>query len=239
MRAVAALLLALVSCRQSGGPSRMLWAWERPEDLRFLDPAKAGVAYLAATIYLERDGVVRPEPRRQPLLLPDGVYLVSVVRIEARGVELGPSHKEELVARILEFSDRPAVRALQIDFDAARSQRSFYRELLIELRRRLPANRGFSMTALASWCIHDDWLDGLPVDEAVPMVFRMGADDRTVRGYLDSGRDFLSRACRQSTGVSADEPWPKLPSGRRIWIFSPKPWTVQLADGALFALRKD
>lgn len=239
MRAAAILLLALVSCRQSRGPSRMLWAWERPEDLRFLDPGAAGVAYLAATLYLEHGGVVRPEPRRQPLLLPDGVFLVSVVRIEARGVELGSGHREELIARILEYSDRPAVRTLQIDFDAARSQRAFYREMLNELRRRLPGERGLSMTALASWCIHDDWLDGLPVDEAVPMVFRMGADDRTVRAYLDGGRDFLSRACRQSTGVSADEPWPKLPSGRRIWIFSPRPWTAQLAGGALFALRKD
>ena len=35
-----------------GFPKVLLWAWQRPEDLRFLDPQRAGVAFLAATITL-------------------------------------------------------------------------------------------------------------------------------------------------------------------------------------------
>ncbi|HET6861920.1 MAG TPA: hypothetical protein VFH91_02705, partial [Pyrinomonadaceae bacterium] len=36
--------------RMSRVPQTVVWAWERPEDLKFIDPAKIGVAYLAKTI---------------------------------------------------------------------------------------------------------------------------------------------------------------------------------------------
>ena len=51
--------------------------------------------------------------------------------------------------------------AIQIDFDATKSERSFYRELITDLRQRLPANVHLSITALASWCMDDDWLSDL------------------------------------------------------------------------------
>src|SRR4051794_19604187 len=34
-------------------PQKIVWAWERPEDLRSLDPANFGVAFLAQTLFLE------------------------------------------------------------------------------------------------------------------------------------------------------------------------------------------
>ena len=41
-------------------PRVVLWAWERPVDLRFIDPRKAGVAFLARTIHLRgNEAVVR------------------------------------------------------------------------------------------------------------------------------------------------------------------------------------
>ena len=62
-------------------PRLMLWAWERPEDLRGADPRTAGVAFLARTLYLSGDNVgVRP--RLQPLRVAAGTPLVAVVRIE-------------------------------------------------------------------------------------------------------------------------------------------------------------
>jgi hypothetical protein len=45
---------------------------------------------------------------------------------------------------------------IQIDFDATRSERGFYRALLNDLRARVPRSTAFSITALASLCIHDD-----------------------------------------------------------------------------------
>ncbi len=64
----------------------MLWAWERPEDLRFLDCDKAGVAFLAKTIRLGGGGMdVRP--RLQPVQVPKGCLTVATVRIEAAEAE--------------------------------------------------------------------------------------------------------------------------------------------------------
>src|SRR5260370_32343317 len=64
-------------------PSVMLWAWERPGDLRAL-PKNAGVAFLASSIYL-RDGSTQVVPRFQPLRLPSGTYRMAVIRIESLG----------------------------------------------------------------------------------------------------------------------------------------------------------
>jgi len=49
-------------------PRVILWAWERPEDLRFLDHSDQppAVAFLARTLYL-RGADVLVRPRFQPL----------------------------------------------------------------------------------------------------------------------------------------------------------------------------
>ena len=62
-------------------PPKILWAWERPEDLRFLETDKFGVAFLAQTLTLQNDKVIF-RPRRQPLEVADGTYLIAVTRIE-------------------------------------------------------------------------------------------------------------------------------------------------------------
>src|ERR1700761_758079 len=66
--------------RMQGEPRLMLWAWETPEDLRALDPERAGVAYLSRELLLG----ARPEVRlrKQPLLLPPNTYRMAVVRME-------------------------------------------------------------------------------------------------------------------------------------------------------------
>ena len=46
----------------SAVPLLVLWAWERPEDLRFLDPIRVGVAFLAATVRLWAEGSELPSP---------------------------------------------------------------------------------------------------------------------------------------------------------------------------------
>ena len=119
----------------------------------------------------------------------------------------------------------PGVVALQVDFDATTSERSFYRKLLAQLRQQLPSSMPISITALTSWCIGDQWMSGLPIDEAVPMLFRMGTGQAEVTNWMRSGHDFREATCRTSLGVSLDEPWPELPSGRRTYAFSPSPWT--------------
>src|SRR6185436_7563793 len=62
-------------------PPVILWAWERPENLTFLNPQKTGVAFLAKTITL-RDGKTIVKPRLQPLQLARDTKLIAVVRVE-------------------------------------------------------------------------------------------------------------------------------------------------------------
>ena len=82
-----------------------------------------------------------------------------------------------------------------------------------------------SITALASWCTYDNWLSDLPIDEAVPMLFRMAGDGKQIANRLDAGEDFIAPPCRQSYGISTDEPRSNLSSARRLYVFNPDPWT--------------
>jgi len=206
-------------------PSLVLWAWERPEDLRFLDPTKAGVAFLAATVRLGPKGMSY-RPRMQPLQVARDTKLVAVVRIETvAGAELEDEIARQVAREIAQAARLPAVVAIQVDFDATASERAFYRGLLLELSRQLPPSMPISITALTSWCIGDRWMTGLPIDEAVPMLFRMGVGEADVTNWMRSGHDFREPACRTSIGISLDERWPKLPAERRVYAFSPSPWT--------------
>lgn len=206
-------------------PRVLLWAWERPEDLRFADSERVGVAFLAGTMHL-RGTTMDFGPRLQPLRLAAGAKLVAVIRIETTAdAALNQQQLDATRKRIVETGSLPQVVAIQIDFDATRSERAFYRQLLLDLREKLPATTPISITALASWCIGDDWIAGLPIDEAVPMLFRMGTGRNEVTSWMGSEHDFREPLCRGSVGVSTDEPWKSLPAGRRVYAFSPKPWT--------------
>src|SRR6185295_19662078 len=163
------------SSRISQLPTTIIWAWERPEKLDFIDSQKVGVAFLAKTIYLRGDRTVS-RPRLQPLALPAGAAVIAVARIESEHSSrpaLSSEQIAEAAAAISELGSLPNVVMVQVDFDATKSERAFYRELLFQLRRKLPPSTALSITALASWCKGDNWLEDLPVDEAVPMLFRM------------------------------------------------------------------
>jgi hypothetical protein len=220
-------------------PRVMLWAWERREELSFIDPHEVGVAYLARTLYLSSDQVM-VRPRQQPLILPRDSVVIAVVRIEAgwrAAATMTPHQRDETaraIARVADFS--PA--AIQIDFDALRSQRAFYRDLLADVRSRLPPSMPLSITALASWCIYDDWLGDLPIDEAVPMLFRMGKDSDGIAAYLRRGGDFSPAFGRSSVGISLDESGIAAPAGRRVYIFSPRAWTREQVANAIAEVRE-
>src|SRR5438132_11641857 len=86
-------------------PSLILWAWERPTDLAFINPSKIAVAFLARTIHLRGDEVVT-RPRLQPLKLPEGVAVIAVARVESDATkkpELSNEQGGKLVASITEM----------------------------------------------------------------------------------------------------------------------------------------
>jgi hypothetical protein len=206
-------------------PSLILWAWERPEDLRRA-PAGSGVAYLDRTLTIT--DTVRVDLRHQPLLVRNDQRLTAVVRIEApywRAKLAQQGLLTTLVKQVMAAAQRDGVTALQIDFDAIGSQREFYARLIREVRARLPEEKALSITALVSWCVEDpSWLRGLPINEAVPMFFRMEGVSRYGRTAWSNVE--LDRVCRGSVGVSMDEPWPKIKRGDRVYVFHPRAWNA-------------
>jgi hypothetical protein len=215
-------------------PRIMIWAWERPEKLDFIDPRETGVAFLASTVRI-RGSLVTVHPRMQPLVVAPGTALMAVVRIESTIDSKTDSltrTRVEVEHAILDATELRGVRALQLDFDARASERDFYRALLRDLRRVLPSSMPLSITALASWCQYDDWISDLPVAEAVPMLFRMGADP-----YRPGG-DFRPGVCQSSVGISTDEPPTEIPRGRRVYIFHPRSWSRQDVRAAIQEVRR-
>ena len=214
---------------ESQFPSIVLWAWERPEDLRALNSKQIGVAFLAQTLTLKSDEVIF-KPRHQPLEVSPDTRMIAVTRIESQKqtgerAALSDAQRQKLVDLIMKTTTLGSVSAIQIDFDAASSEREFYRALLRDLRAKLPDNVPLSMTALASFCMGDRWLNDLPVDEAVPMIFRMGADDRTIKTMLAGGDDFREPMCQRSYGIALDEPLQmKFEKSRRVYVFNSRPW---------------
>lgn len=214
-------------------PRKILWAWERPEDLRFLNPNEFGVAFLAQTINLETDRITA-QKRRQPLEVTPETYLIAVTRIESKSDAFSRSFSEtpenialrqKTVALIKSTLDLPDVKGIQIDFDAVVSERTFYRSLMIELRKQTPENIPLTMTSLASWCTGDAWFNDFPVDEAVPMVFQMGADSDNIKTYLRNGNDWREPLCRGSYGISLEEgKFEGIKEGRRMFYFKNSAW---------------
>jgi hypothetical protein len=217
-------------------PSTVLWAWERPEYLRFIDVHSVGVAFLAGTVWLHGDETT-VRPRLQPLLMPPKTAKIAVVRIETTTPSLSHEQRNAALAEIVKVAHLPEVAGIQIDFDATASQRSFYHDLLIDLRSKLP-DFPISITALASWCEEEKWIESLPVDEAVPMLFRMGIGNRNIHAQIDTRRDFRAPICRSSLGISTDEPWSSLPGGRRVYGFDPQPWTPDAVRNTIAGVHK-
>ena len=241
---VAGLLLRFVLLAVAPSHARAdvwLWAWDRPEDLRWV-PDDVGVAYFAAE-FVAAGARFDATGRRAVLRVRPDTPLLAVLHIEA----FDPRHPADLDAAAVErWADglhrvirRLGVSAAQIDFEARARQRAFYADMLRALRARLPRDFRLSATALASWCGDPAWLDALPLDEVVPMYFRMGAAERDLwrRRMLDVER-LPATACRRAAGIATDEwqavardlPEPALArfDGRRLYLFSPSAWRAEV-----------
>lgn len=227
-------------------PRLVLWAWERPEDLRFLSASSTspspstGVAYLQATVFLYKQHVV-VRRRAAALQLPDGVWRLPVVRIEtdrAFPPTLEEGQRAELVRVLKIEAEHAGIGRLQVDFESSASQRTFYRRLISELRAALGPGSFLSVTALTSWCLSDRFLADLPIDEIVPMFYRLGSEAPKLRAELSRGVD-LAPECRRAHGLYTEEAMVPPPSPRRLYLFSKLPWTAPLLERALEKLPKN
>lgn len=209
-------------------PRQMVWAWERAEDLRWLPP-DVGVAYVA--LAMELDGrKVHLRPRSKPLLLKPGTPLVPVVHVDALwhpSPVLSDKQRDAIVGQVLRLAPSGNQKVVQLDFEVRRSQRAFLEDVVSRIRAALPRDYALSVTALASWCAGDYWLDALQADEIVPMAFRMGDDDKEIRALLARRPLFPRDRCMAAAGLATDEPPIKVNSLRH-YIFAPSPWSEPL-----------
>lgn len=219
-------------------PKLFVWAWEREEDLRWINPAKVGVAYLAETLMIKSDGL-HSRLRTQSLQVPEGTRMVAVVRIDVATdaqLQLTTSLSETLAAKISRFCRFKNVDAIQIDFDARQRERAFYVDLLQQLRKHMPQNCALSITALSSWCACDNWMSRLPADEIVPMMFSFGPQKMQMVQWLEKGNKFTHPLCQRSLGISINEPevnkrifpltvYKATADRMRVYVFSSKPWS--------------
>ncbi|MBV8732803.1 MAG: hypothetical protein JO336_23585 [Acidobacteriia bacterium] len=204
LAAVAAWCAPMLAAPARKLPELVLWSWFVDDDLRFLNSAEIGVAYLALSLEFEGTQVIS-DPRTQPVRISRDTWQMAVVRCN-----YGPSARPQfteaqrraaarMIAELATITQAPAV---QIDFDAPPAAYGFYRQLLSDVRTRLGPNVFLSMTALVNWCQSStSWLAGVPVDEVVPMAFYMGQAASSIITMLHNGGSFVFPACRQSIGV--------------------------------------
>jgi hypothetical protein len=232
MRPVSCLLAAIALCLLSGATSRraapqlVIWAWERPEDLRFAN-RDAEVAVQMGFIALSGERI-EIRGRGHPLLAAPGQVATAVVHIEIdhrRPLVWTPAAEAEVAHAVVDLARVSGARRLQVDFEVRASERPILLGLLRAIRAELPPGIVLSMTALASWCETEDWLGEAPVDEVVPMLFRMGRGD-ALKAKLAAGGDFANPRCRQALAISTDAPLGRIPNRRRVYLFNPRSWTA-------------
>lgn len=219
---VAAALIGAASASAGAPelPGEFWWYWDRPAAQLPTPAPDVGAAVVVMHVYLSGARASRV-PRRSALPLPPGVAVVPVVHVEVdRAVAFAGSEEQMryLGRTVIDAARRAASGLVQLDFEARKSQREFWRATVGFIKAGLPAGTRLSVTALASWCHEDRWLSGLPVDEIVPMYFRLGRarDDYVARSAAGVGEP----RCALAHGLADDEaPWPvKLPGRRYLFL---------------------
>jgi len=221
-------VLALAGCHPRPHEEKqsqlILWAWERPEDVRFAGSTEIAVQ----TGFIELVGdTLRSRGRYFPLRSnqPPATVLVHVQIDHSEPLRWSRELRAQVAAAIRHYALLTRASRVQLDFEVRQSERQVLLDTLADLRRGLPAGTKLSMTALASWCMFDDWLGNAPVDEIVPMLFRMQKDGPAITKSLANGGDFRNPRCRDAFAISSDSPIPRAPPGRRVYLFNPRSWT--------------
>lgn len=205
-----------------------------------LQAQRIGVAVLDSTVLL-RDGSATVRRRQQALRLPPEwsasgrllpkAPLVTIVHIDmASGAHkplLNERQKQTIVRTVTAAAKRSPSQVVQLDFEVMHSQKPFLADIIRRSRAALPDNVALSITAQPSWCVGDAWLADLPVDEVVPMAFRMTGDVKRTQEILIHDGRFPRPECQPSLGLALNEqPWPDKLRSQRLYLFNRAAWSA-------------
>lgn len=205
-----------------------LYAWEAPQDFSFLTAddyyiENIGVAYLAGEVN-SKNGELIFSDRRNPLAIPEGVEVIAVVRINPfNNLEKLVENKEEIALFIIDHCSR--ADHCQIDMDTKPSEYDHYGEIIEMINNEL--GEKVSITALASWCKKDSWIDYLEISYAVPMLYRMGERSEILKiENIPLKNDF----CKENVALSTDEfdfDFHEYTADKTVFVFNPNTWTEE------------
>jgi RNase H-fold protein (predicted Holliday junction resolvase) len=205
-----------------------------------LQTQRIGVAVLDTTVLL-RDGSATVRRRQQALDLPPDwsaagrllpkAPLVTIVHVDmatgAHKPALNERQKQTIVRALTAAAKRSPSQVVQLDFEVMHSQKPFLANVIQRSRAALPDNVALSITAQASWCVGDAWLADLPVDEIVPMAFRMSGDVKRTQEILIHDGRFPRPECQPSLGLALNEqPWPDKLRSQRLYLFNRAAWSA-------------
>ena len=158
------VLAQLGGCEPAEVPplDQQLYVWQRqwtPAHETALSDSRAEFSTLRvlALQAFPREGWVRA--RINPALLKaDGRPVIAVVRLDG---QLQTLNQDEIIAQIRRLLSDWAEQGLiisgvEIDHDAGTARLTDYRQLLVNVRRGLPASLSLSITALPSWLDSDE-----------------------------------------------------------------------------------
>ena len=200
----------------------VLWSWERYEDLSYIDPKVTSVAPLIATFIINKDEKVKAKLRLNHYKIPIKTNILPVFRIEIETANLNYATIYKLVLKILSLSKENQL--IQLDFDARLSQRTLYRDIINLLVKH---KREVSITALASFCTFDSWLDNLPIKFAVPMLYGGEAKDKGLREakiLFEKLGVWPVKKCRGYVGILQQNEKINIPNNHASFIFNNSAW---------------
>lgn len=202
-------ILTTAACNRdplARAPRLILVAPDREEDLRFLNPADAGVELLSGKIVFSDRGTDL-QPRRSAFYLPQGKPFL-IVSFDVESSSNSPTGEQIRQASHL-IANRTAEHffaAVQLNFRLLPEQRAWCRDLLSLLRPLLRNHQLLVAAVDSGTCSDRNWMQSLAADAVVPLE-RLCGD--TYRLRIVPGRD------------------PAVPSSmKRIYLESTTSWTA-------------
>lgn len=211
-------------------PQIILWSWQRQDNLSFLKEGST-VAPLISTLVI-KDQNITENRRLNSLKLPKAANVIPVIRIEiSKGTKLTDDTIDNIFYLFKRYIDALSPKIVQIDFDALKSQRGFYKKLLEKLTYNF-SHIKWTITSLASWCLYDPWIDDLPIDYAIPMFYNLGSQKEKILANLKLN-SYKSKKCKSIIGMHAKTMLKLKQNENIIFIFTDTPWTKKQYDTIL------